>query len=412
MKSLFGGKHTVLMMLFGQLRFFGKTAFVVAAAAMLSGAACFALKQQNDRVEVASILHDTWGMVVDVSSVKKGSAYALNVDYVYVYDNVPFSGRRQFHGGLKTNPEAINGFAPALGQVFRVRVDSGRPNKSHLDCLMLDSVTLYGFLHELNNDPYSIRQGMINHGVMQAYGVTGLALLKHKSDSRFNNAEFNSTRYEQLLSDSNYQALCDSVDVLLGDSTRSLFHIPTDEADTNHYFVLGSAEVFHSRWPSDWKLDSLMLQIALQNDPPSSERYSTGHLTPSMPLPEAFALLDTSLAWPDATEAMHQLLLHFPESWNGLIDRLGDKTKVGLTHSADLMIWSRMAMGELEFYGHGSAESEDLFTRAGRASWVLQEIATSENGRPVVPQSSAQDLRLQQAYWWWWAEAQIFASKD
>lgn len=57
-----------------------------------------------------------------------------------------------------------------------------------------------------------------------------------------------------------------------------------------------------------------------------------------------------------------------------LIAMLSDKKKVGLTNTADLIIWDRMGTGDLQFYGHGGCVNEDLFTVAGRASWILNEI--------------------------------------
>jgi hypothetical protein len=54
-----------------------------------------------------------------------------------------------------------------------------------------------------------------------------------------------------------------------------------------------------------------------------------------------------------------------------LISRLSNKTKIGLVNTADLIIWDRIQTGELKFYGHGGGMQEDIFTVAGRASWIL-----------------------------------------
>lgn len=37
-----------------------------------------------------------------------------------------------------------------------------------------------------------------------------------------------------------------------------------------------------------------------------------------------------------------------------------------------------MATGELKFYGHGGIIQEDLFTVAGRASWILNELTNEK----------------------------------
>jgi hypothetical protein len=54
-----------------------------------------------------------------------------------------------------------------------------------------------------------------------------------------------------------------------------------------------------------------------------------------------------------------------------LICRLSNKTKIGLVNTADFIIWDRIRSGELKFYGHGGGMQEDIFTIAGRASWIL-----------------------------------------
>lgn len=62
---------------------------------------------------------------------------------------------------------------------------------------------------------------------------------------------------------------------------------------------------------------------------------------------------------------------HPSEVFPHLIYRLPNKTKIGLVNSADLIIWDRIMTGELKFYGHGGGMQEDIFTVAGRASWIL-----------------------------------------
>jgi hypothetical protein len=52
-----------------------------------------------------------------------------------------------------------------------------------------------------------------------------------------------------------------------------------------------------------------------------------------------------------------------------LVPALRDPTFVGLRNSADTYVWGR----EMPSYGHGMFVEDDLFTRAGRASWLLKE---------------------------------------
>lgn len=62
---------------------------------------------------------------------------------------------------------------------------------------------------------------------------------------------------------------------------------------------------------------------------------------------------------------------HPSEVFPHLICRLSNKTKIGLVNTADLIIWDRIRSGDLKFYGHGGGMQEDIFTVAGRASWIL-----------------------------------------
>lgn len=69
---------------------------------------------------------------------------------------------------------------------------------------------------------------------------------------------------------------------------------------------------------------------------------------------------------------------HPYEVFPHLICRLSNKTKIGLVNTADLIIWDRIRSGELKFYGHGGGMQEDIFTVAGRVSWILNWM-TGEN---------------------------------
>ncbi len=60
------------------------------------------------------------------------------------------------------------------------------------------------------------------------------------------------------------------------------------------------------------------------------------------------------------------------------ISLFSGKRKIGLTNTADLIIGDRIASGDLEFYGHGGVITEDIFTIAGRACWILNQL-TGEN---------------------------------
>ena len=96
-----------------------------------------------------------------------------------------------------------------------------------------------------------------------------------------------------------------------------------------------------------------------------------------------------ALAWTKA-EVLHRIKadpdydqLRLAEYWcvnnraqiiPDLIELLNDRSEPGLTNSADLIIPERLNTGEIKFYGHGGIVNDDLFTVAGRASWLLKEI--------------------------------------
>ena len=84
-----------------------------------------------------------------------------------------------------------------------------------------------------------------------------------------------------------------------------------------------------------------------------------------------------------------------------LIGLLTDTTVVGLTNSADLIIWERIQSNDMEFYGHGWSVADDLFRVAGRASWLLKEITGRDFGT-VHPSSSLSNLKKMQEQWAEW----------
>jgi hypothetical protein len=88
-------------------------------------------------------------------------------------------------------------------------------------------------------------------------------------------------------------------------------------------------------------------------------------------LNKVLSVLDSAKNFWDLCAAKTWCFVHPYEVFPHLICRLSNKTKVGLTNTADLIIWDRIQTGELKFYGHGGGMQEDIFTVAGRASWIL-----------------------------------------
>ena len=56
-----------------------------------------------------------------------------------------------------------------------------------------------------------------------------------------------------------------------------------------------------------------------------------------------------------------------------LIEKLEDRTFAGLNNYADLTIPAREVLGDMRYHGHGPEVRDDLFTVAGRASFLLKE---------------------------------------
>ena len=92
---------------------------------------------------------------------------------------------------------------------------------------------------------------------------------------------------------------------------------------------------------------------------------------------------------------------NFKESISLIISMLTDTTKVGLINTADLIIWDRLKTNELKFYGHGGSIDEDIFTVAGRCSYILNEL-TDENFAQVHVATTLNELTIYQSLWKSW----------
>ncbi|HEY7547157.1 MAG TPA: hypothetical protein VID27_19845 [Blastocatellia bacterium] len=85
-----------------------------------------------------------------------------------------------------------------------------------------------------------------------------------------------------------------------------------------------------------------------------------------------------------------------------LIELIKNPKTVGLENEADTIIWERIASGDLKFYGHGAVVPDDIFSVAGRASWILKEI-TAQNFGSVSMKSTSEELnRLSEAWAKWY----------
>jgi len=136
-------------------------------------------------------------------------------------------------------------------------------------------------------------------------------------------------------------------------------------ADTFHYFNhQDSASTTYELRPS-FKKPSKWIEAE------KNYRFYSSMDTLGFSLNKVLALLDSAKNFWDLCAAKTWCFAHPYEVFPHLICMLSNKTKVGLTNTTDLIIWDRIQTGELKFYGHGGGMHEDIFTVAGRASWIL-----------------------------------------
>ena len=100
-------------------------------------------------------------------------------------------------------------------------------------------------------------------------------------------------------------------------------------------------------------------------------RFYSSNDTVGFSLNSVLEIIDTEQEFWRLCAAKTWCFAHPYEVFPYLICRLSNKTKIGLANTADLIIWDRIRSGELKFYGHGGGMQEDIFTVAGRASWIL-----------------------------------------
>ncbi len=103
------------------------------------------------------------------------------------------------------------------------------------------------------------------------------------------------------------------------------------------------------------------------------EKYGNNY-SENFNLEDALSIIDTAKNFGTIMSAKSWCLNNFEIAFPNLVTRLSMKKKIGLENSADLLIWDRIRTGDLKFYGHGGGMNEDIFTIAGRASWILNEL--------------------------------------
>lgn len=89
----------------------------------------------------------------------------------------------------------------------------------------------------------------------------------------------------------------------------------------------------------------------------------------------------------------------------GLIAQITNNSKVELKATNRLIIWERITSGEIQFEGKGYQVSDDLFTVAGRANWMLRNL-TQKNFGYVKPLTSDEELAALQQKWTRWTSGE------
>ena len=184
---------------------------------------------------------------------------------------------------------------------------------------------------------------------------------------------------------------------LSSDSLHSILEIAVNRTDTLHYFSIADTTIDQYRLPAHF------VKPKNWNDAEKSRtdhEFYGGSYSDTFDLKDALAAIDTAKNFWTVCAAKSWCLKNYYEVFPFLVARLTNKTKVGLENTADLIIWDRIVSGDLKFYGHGGGMNEDIFTVAGRASWILNELTGEEFA--VVRTSMTEDQAI--AYKKQWIE--------
>lgn len=113
--------------------------------------------------------------------------------------------------------------------------------------------------------------------------------------------------------------------------------------------------------------------------------------------------LETDKDFWKVAKARYWCMKNAPEVVPDLVRLVENPKVVGLEGYFDLIIWERVQSKDLPFYGHGWVVPDDLFSVAGRASWILREI-TGQQFNAVSMKSTPEELKQLSATWATWYE--------
>ena len=147
---------------------------------------------------------------------------------------------------------------------------------------------------------------------------------------------------------------------------------PSNQTDTNKYFSISDTNLAQYQLPESFDKPKKW------KDKSSEREWYPAEFSDTLKLNDVLKLIDSSEQFWDVCVAKSWCLKNYQIAFPYLVARLSVKDKIGLKNTADLIIGCRMNTGDLEFYGHGGVIGEDLFTAAGRASWILNEMTGEE----------------------------------
>jgi len=148
------------------------------------------------------------------------------------------------------------------------------------------------------------------------------------------------------------------------------------QKDTFQYFSIADTNYSKYTLPTHFVKPKKWLQADKDRKGMLGDWYG-GSYPDNFNLQNALALIDTATDMSFGS-AKSWCIKNYQVAFPYLVARLTDKRKIGLNNTADLIIWDRIGSGDLKFYGHGGCINEDVFTVAGRASWILNQL-TGEN---------------------------------
>lgn len=183
----------------------------------------------------------------------------------------------------------------------------------------------------------------------------------------------------------------------LGSCFGQNFYEPIGK-DTHSYFVIADTALACYRLPAQFQRPGLWQKAEEKRAERGGNDWYGADYHDSLSLAGVLYTLDYASSMYEVSQAKRWCIHHFREAFPHLVARLTHKKKVGLEGTADLIIWDRIQTGDLKFYGHGGVIGEDLFTVAGRASWILNDL-TGESFAFVRVAASKADLLDYKSAW-------------